>query len=264
MEVTKSLMELMDESPVIDNTAVYPRLWGIVGELRAKLEARFELRRDPSTAALAEYGAPGVADGSLNTFTGPEIDWLVHSWIGNPKTGFCNMHLTTWLKPHTRVPHLGLAMGTIPDVFFYMDYIPRADVWTDLTYHDKYYEPVNARYIALHSDSRFTPFTSKTLYMRTGQSVTSLCFTCKPTEETLGVIRDAAHEMLDRWLTWVDAGEAVPETDQLALAERDLFIRRAIAERDPANAMGVRLFGAAMTEKLVRGLWGGDRSETVI
>jgi hypothetical protein len=32
-----------------------------------------------------------------------------------------------------------------------------------------------------------------------------------------------------------------------------------VADRDPANVIGVRFFGEEMTERLVRALWGGDR-----
>ncbi|NJN44722.1 MAG: red chlorophyll catabolite reductase, partial [Anaerolineae bacterium] len=51
----------------------------------------------------------------------------------------------------------------------------------------------------------------------------------------------------------------VPAEDRPALAARDLHLRRSICERDPANAIAVRLFGEEMTESLVRALWGGDR-----
>lgn len=51
----------------------------------------------------------------------------------------------------------------------------------------------------------------------------------------------------------------MPESERAALAETDLTIRRNIAERDPANVMGVRFFGEETTNKLVRALWGGDR-----
>lgn len=50
-----------------------------------------------------------------------------------------------------------------------------------------------------------------------------------------------------------------PAEEQAALAARDLHIRRAIAERDPANPIGAKLFGEQMANRLVRGLWGGDR-----
>lgn len=65
--------------------------------------------------------------------------------------------------------------------------------------------------------------------------------------------------MLDRWLTWIDEAESVPESERADLSKRDLFIRRAIAERDPGNENAVRMFGEELTNKLVRASWGGDR-----
>jgi hypothetical protein len=258
-DTVKSLLELVDERPDVDNSEVFPRLWAILGEVRAKLDKRFTLQMDESTRELQPY-EKGDYQGFLSTFYGAEIEHMVHSWIGNPKQSFCNMHLTTWLKPHINVPHLGFALGTLPDVFIYMDYIPRVDLWTDLDYLDRYYEPANERFLALRKDQRLSPFTSKTLYMRQSQSSTSNCYVFKATDDTLELVREMAHEMVDRWLVWVDEAPPVPEAQRAALAARDLFIRRAIADRDPANAMGVRLFGEELTEKLVRALWGANRA----
>ncbi|MBD2214113.1 hypothetical protein H6G27_30235 [Nostoc linckia FACHB-104] len=80
-----------------------------------------------------------------------------------------------------------------------------------------------------------------------------------PTEDAIELIRAIAHEMLDRWLVWVAEAEFVPENARMALATRDLWLRRSSAERDPDNQIAVRLLGAELTEKLVRSLWGGDR-----
>lgn len=124
---------------------------------------------------------------------------------------------------------------------------------------DRYYEPVNQAYLALQSDSRFEPYVSKTLYIRQAQSHTSLCYTCPVTNETLGLLQAVAHEMMDRWLFWVDEAKPVAESERAALSERDLLVRRVIAEHKPDNQIAVRLFGAEMTDKLVRSLWGGDR-----
>ena len=49
--------------------------------------------------------------------------------------------------------------------------------------------------------------------------------------------------MMDRWLGWLDVAKTVPAGEQAELAARDLLIRKAIVERDPANVMGERLFG---------------------
>lgn len=259
---TQSLLELVDARPEVDNQELFDALWQILAELRAKVNARFALTPDPSTANLQPYHSlDGQAKGFLSGFSGPEIEWMVHSWIGTPQTSFTNMHLTIWLRPQTRVPHFGMALGTMPDIFVYMDYVPRVDLMTDLDYLDRYYEPVNQSFLRLKQDSRFSPFVSKTVYMRQSQSHTSHCYLVPPSPETLTIIRDLAHEMMDRWLGWLDAPEPTPAAEQAALAQRDQFIRRAIAERDPANAMGVRLFGEPLTNQLVRALWGGDKKE---
>jgi hypothetical protein len=83
----------------VDNTAVFEQLWRITNELRQKLDTSFELHPDSSTQDLHSYAsANGESQGSLNTFVGSKIDWLVHSWLRNPKSGFSNMHLTIWLE----------------------------------------------------------------------------------------------------------------------------------------------------------------------
>jgi hypothetical protein len=251
---------MVQQQSSVDNTAIFEQLWGITKELRQKIDARFELQPDQSTKDLQTYKAQvGAAHGSLTTFSGKEIDWLVHSWLREPNSGFCNMHLTIWLGSHIRVPHLAFAFATVPHLFFYIDYIARSDLFTDLDYLDRYYEPANERYLSFANDERFQQYISKTLYIRQVQSQTSLCYTSPVTEETIAALRSVAHEMIDRWLVWVDEAEPVPESERAALAQRDLIMRRAIAERDPDNKIAVRLFGEPMTDKLVRSLWGGDR-----
>lgn len=256
----KSLLELVDERPEVDNREVFDQLWNILAELRAKLDARFSLTVDPSTADLQPYySLDSKAKGFLSAFSGPEIDWFTHTWIGTPQTSFTNMHLTVWLGPHIRVPHFGMALGTMPDIFMYIDYVPRADLMIDLDYLDSYYEPVNDSYVELRKDARFSPFVSKNLYMRQSQSAASHCYLVPPSNETIAIIRNLAHSMMDRWLAFVDAAPPVPAAERAALAARDLHMRRSIADRDPANVIGVRLFGESLSNRLVRGLWGGDR-----
>lgn len=260
-DTLKSIEQMVAERPQVDNQEVFDQLWQIVTELRAKVDQRFELNPDPCSADLQPYHSlDGSAKGFLSTFAGPEVDWLVQSWIGTPNTSFTNMHLTINLGAQIRVPHFGFALGTAPDIFMYMDYVPRTDLLVDVDYLDKYYEPVNQTFLKLRQDKRFSPFVSQNLYMRQAQSHTSLCHMVPADEETVAIVRDVAHEMLDRWLVWVDEAEPVPEEERVALAERDLFVRRTVADRDPANTIAVKLFGAEMTAELVKTLWGGNRT----
>src|SRR5688500_15978918 len=113
---------MVDESPVVDVTETFEQWQRLLAELKAKIDARFELTRDASTEALESYGTyPDGPGGRLAAYTGPEVDWMVHSWLGNPKASFANLHLTVWLGPHVRVPHLGIALLVWPEGWFYLD-----------------------------------------------------------------------------------------------------------------------------------------------
>ena len=82
----------------------------------------------------------------------------------------------------------------------------------------------------------------------------------KPNDETVALIRETAHEMMDRWLGWFDDAEEVPEAERAALSARDLNIRQTVCDRDPANAIADKLFGKEMAGDLVKTLWGGNRT----
>ena len=254
---------MIQQQPDTNNTPVFEQLWAITNELRQKIDASFELHPEPGTKDLHEYSnADGTVKGSLTNLSGPEIDWLVQSWLRNSQRNFSTMRLTTWLKPQIRIPHLAFEFGMMPNLYFYIDYIPRTDLLTDLEYLDRYYEPVEQTYLTLRANPNLSLFVRKGVYMRLFQSPINLCYTCAATEDNLALIRTVANEMLDRWLIWVDEAEPVPEDTRDSLAERDLFLRRTSAERDPGNQMVVRMFGEELTNKLIRALWGGDMAPT--
>ena len=262
-ETLKGVQDIFDEREPTDATATFDRLWSITGEIMSKLEARFDLARDPSTDDLESYrGEAEHPSGRLAAYAGPEIDWLVHSWIGNPPLGFTNMHVTAWLGPHIDVPHLGIAWGTLPDLWFYIDFNPRSDLMLDTGALDKYWGPFNEEFLELRADPGLSTFTSRALYIRQSLSETAVCFTTPGTthdEARLEQVRQLAHRRVDQWLRWVDEAAPVPYEGRERLAADDLARRRTIAERDPANVMGVRFFGPEMCDRLVRALWGGDR-----
>ena len=260
-ETVKRVVDMFDENPDVDRRGIYDRLWALSEQLRARIDERFELERDPSCEDLEHYGAePGEgARGSLQTFTGPELDWFVHSWTGQPEKSFTNIHVTSWLGPHVKVPHLGYAFGTLPNVWFLVEYVPRSDLSIDLEALNRYYEPVNEKWLAFRSDPAFDYFVSRSLYIRQVMSETSFVYSCDGTDADLDRIEQVSHEELDRWLGWLDEADEVPVEERAALAERDLAIRRNTAELDPANEIGERFFGKELTDRLVRQLWGGDR-----
>lgn len=259
-ETPEGVEGILDRPEQIDTTATFHTLWGITVELMEKITARFDVTRDPGTEQFESYGGETEhPSGHLAAFTGPELDWLVHSWIGNPPSGFTTMHLTAWLGPHIDVPHIGIAWGTLPDLWFSIDYIPRSDLMLDTESLDKYYAPLDRQFHELCADEGLRPFTSEALYVRQALSEVAACHTTDTTRERLDQIRELVHDRVDRWLGYVDEAVPVPEDRRAQLAADDLARRRTLAERDPANIMAVRFFGEELTGSLVRARWGGDR-----
>ena len=258
--ILTSIEEMFDSSPALDRQSTFDQLWAITGELFERVERRFKLQRDPSCDDLRPYHGFEGAGGYLANYAGPEIDWLTHSWTGNPKASFTNMHLTIGLGPHIDAPHFGFALGTTPDFFVYMDYLPRCDLATRPDYADKYYPKANQAYLAMQATPAFRPFISRDFYTRATLSPASLCYGATVNEENMATIRKAAHAHLDNWFELLDSATAVTDPAQrAAIAERDLLIRRTITERDPANVVVDKLFGQELGKRLVGQLWGADR-----
>jgi hypothetical protein len=262
----KTVADLIRERPNIDNTAVFDRLRGIQAALFARIAERFPLTLDPGTAPVRDYHSlDGNATGHMETYAAPGgdrpgLDWLVYSWVGNPALSFCNMHLTAWLGPETDVPHFAFAAGTFPVTFFLVDFIPRREPILNPDYVSRYFRPVNERFMKLHAEPRVKPFVSQDPFTREAVSQVGLNFIAQPGIAIDDMIEESAHDYLDRWLGWLAEADPVPAAERAALAARDLAVRRNSAEGDPANIVVQRMYGAALTERLVRALWGGDRT----
>ncbi len=258
------IIDMVEESPDVDNREVFNELWAILSAMNEKIQARFELNLDPCSERFSDYRAistaEGGAEGSLKTYSGPEIDWYVHSYIGSPESTFSNMHITVHLGPQYLVPNFGFALGTVPDLFMYMDYLPRIDLVPELEYVGRYYTEANEEFLDLQSDERFNPFISRDLYTRVAMTPTAVVYTAAAKKDVIEKVRSIAFARLDRWLAWVDAAEKTDPADRPAIAARDERIRRNICERDPANNLGEKLFGKEAAAAMVATLWGGART----
>ena len=258
----KSVRELIAERPEIDNSAVFEQLRGIQDSLWNKITDRFsDLRLDPSTSKLQPYHSlDNEAHGNLAGYVGSDVDWGVCSWVGNPARSFCNLHITVWMRPEHRIPHLAMACGTFPVFFFLLDYIPRVEPTVYPEYMQKYLEPANKRYLELNDDERFMPFISQSVFVRSAVSSIGYNFISQP--GTVGSVEkfdELSHEFFDRWLKWSQEEDRFDEGIRDDVAKRDLAIRKNTAELDPANVVVEKMYGEDLTRQLVRGLWGGDR-----
>lgn len=260
METTKSVSEIFDESPATDSTETFAQLWRTMGAVKDRVLARFELSEDPSVSDLASFGGPTGPRGELRAWSGPGMDWLINSWLGDPEAGFTNMHLTAWLGPETNVPHLGMAWGTLPSLWCFIDLLPRSDLFVDLDYVDRYYEPINEVYMDLKNDPDVSPFVSQDTFTRVGVSQSAICVVLPSEPERIAQIGELANLRVDQWFSYLDDAGPTPVDQRAALARRDLDMRRNIAQRDPANALAARFYGDELTERLVGALWGEHRS----
>ncbi|WP_163932708.1 red chlorophyll catabolite reductase [Paraferrimonas sp. SM1919] len=261
-KILTPIIDMVEANPNVDNRKSFNRLWAITEAMMAKILSRFELNLDPCSDMFQNYkDLPGTAgEGALKAYSGPEVDWLIHSYIGSPEETFTNMHITLSLGPQYDVPNFGFALGTVPDVFMYMDYIPRKDLLAHPEYADKYYEPVNEEFLMLQDHPKFRPFISRDLYTRIAMTPTAVGYCADHDDEVFAIIETIAMERLERWLEWVDDALPTPEADRPAIMIRDEKIRQTICERDPANNLGERLFGKDAADKMVATLWGGRRT----
>jgi len=261
-ETVAYIADMVDQAGDLDVTDIWENSWRISNELMEKIRPVFELHRDPAYADLEHYGAEDASNGaagSLNAFSGPEVDWLAHAWIGDFKRAFVNVHVTVWLGPHIDVPHLGIAFGTSPRPWIYLDTPARQDLNTDIAYFDKYIQPRNEHYLDLRVDPRLTQFVSRDAYIRQVLTDVAICTSLDNTPENWEFMAAEAHRHVDMWIEWVKNAEPVPAEKRADLAERDLILRRTIVQRDPANALAARRFPAGYEERLVKALWGAER-----
>lgn len=264
-ETICTVEELVAEGSGNDVTWLYEQWRDELANLLGKVQNRFELEQDPSTKGLEVEGEIGRGvHGQVQCFAGPDIDWMVYSWMADPKRGFCNLHLTISPGAHVDLPLFGMAFAVFgPYPWAYIDYGARRDIATNPAYHNKYYGPLNQHWIDLrkeHEQRDMRWFTSPNSYIRAVCGPSAFCYSGPMEQEMVSLIKSEANLYLDTWLGfWDDDSNQVPVDERDAMAQYTLDWRRSIAEGDPANSVADALFGSETTDLLVSTLWGRDR-----
>jgi len=250
---TKTIDQFLAENPDVDVSKAWERCWGILRDVREKIAARFpDLKLEPDCADREYYTSPnGEFEGSFRAWSGPGVDWLVNSWLGNRRASILDMNATAFLDQRTDVPHLVMVFGTIPRLFFYFDFTPRKNIYVDADYIERYYEPINERYLALRGDVNFQWSVSHGTYMRSLANPSTQSLTGELTDGNISVLEAYAYDMLDTWFGWLDAAVPVPEADRPAQQAYDYTVRRLGYERDPMNKLAVRVFGEDEVEEML-------------
>lgn len=254
----KTITQMLDEAPDVDVRATWESLWGILSEIKDRLVAEFPVERHPSSLPYDYYQA-GDFEGSLATYTGPQLEWFVHSWLGNREASILDMNINVWLGPHIDAPHLCLVFGTVPHLFHYSDFIARRDIGIDYDYVQRYYEPENEAYLAFRGDPRFTWNVSHGAYMRAIVSPVAHSYMAERTPDNVEALRGYVLPRFERWLDYVRTAPPVPESERAALQARDHQLREQIYSLDPMNSLAERFMGVETAQKMIKLRFGAEQ-----
>jgi hypothetical protein len=241
---TKTIMEFLAESPSVDVSKAWERCWNIHAKTAERVQKRFDVQRHPQTAGEDYWSSKdGQLEGAFKAYSGSEVDWLVHSWLGNRRASILDMNATVFLSQQTRVPHLGIIFGTIPRLYFYAEYMPRVDLRTNYDYLMKYYEPANQDFLQFRSDPRWTRFVSHGTYLRAMMSPIATSSHAELNDDNISTCERYIEKFVDRWFRWVDAGDPVPEEERSAQQTFDYAIRELGYRTDPMNVLPQKVLG---------------------
>jgi len=241
---TKTIMEFLQENPNVDVSSAWERCWGIHSKIVERVQSRFSVEKHHSTEGEDYFTSPDKQmEGSFNAYTGAEVDWLVHSWIGNRQASILDMNATVFLGQQTRVPHMAIIFGTIPKLYFYAEYTPRVDLRTNYDYLVKYYEPANQDFLQFRSDPDWTRFVSHGTYLRALMSPVATSSTAELNDANIDTCEKFLEGFVDRWFGWLDEAEEVPEEERAAQQAYDFQVRELGYRTDPMNVLTKKVFG---------------------
>jgi hypothetical protein len=232
----KTITEFLAEQPNVDVSRAWERCWGIHSGIVERVKQRFAVTKHPATAGHEYFTSLDKSmEGSFNAWTGPRVEWLVHSWLGNRKASLLDMNATVFLSQQNRVPHLVIIFGTVPKLFFYADYTPRVDLRMNLDYVNHYYEPANASAI------RFRGLT----YLRGLMSPVCTSVMGDLNEENIATCESYLEEFVGRWFGWLDEADKQPlsQDERLEQQRYDHYVREVGYRTDPMNVLAQRAFG---------------------
>ncbi|WGL16839.1 hypothetical protein PVT68_00725 [Microbulbifer bruguierae] len=267
-KLTKEFAAHLDGDNHIDTSETYTAVLATRDRVWEKISSALSLREDTRCADLHQFNTlEGEPIGRMRTFTGDAspIDWVIHSNIGSPQKTFTNIHLTIYVDDSVDVPHLGMAFGTLPDAFFYVDPMPRYEVLSEPGYLQKYLAPLNEAYMALQNElfeAGVKPFNPAMPFIRSSLSPVALAGVV-PLAFYLEKVEPKIFAYVDHWIELVKNAQPVTDTDERArLRARDERVRRNIVHLDPANPIAERLVGKDTADRLVRILCGDERESS--
>ncbi|GMG86318.1 hypothetical protein [Biformimicrobium ophioploci] len=265
--LSKEFVAHLDGDDKLDTSATFAAVLATRDAIWKKVSSALSLQEDMRCADIREFSdLDGNAVGRIRTFTGDlsPVDWVIHSNIGRPQNTFTNIHLTVYLDDSIDVPNLGMAFGTLPDAFFYVDPMPRCEVLSQPDYLQKYMAPLNDIYMELQQElfeAGIKPLVPAMPFIRSSLSPLALAGVV-PLDFYREKVEPKVHAYVDYWLELVRNAAPLADPEARArLKQRDTLVRRNIVHLDPANPIAERLVGKPLADRLVRILCAEERSE---
>ncbi|HEY8568559.1 hypothetical protein [Microbulbifer sp.] len=264
--LTKEFAAHLGGDTHIDTSEIFNAVMATRDAIWEMIQGSLSLKEDLRCEDLRNFNdLNGEHVGRMRTFTGDEspVDWVIHSNIGTPQKTFTNIHLTIYMDDSVDIPHLGMAFGTLPGAFFYIDPMPRYEPVSYPDYLQKYLVPLNNIYMELQNDlfeADIKPFNAAMPFIRSSLSPVALAGVV-PLEFYRTKVEPKIFAYVDHWLSLVHAAKPVESAEVRAqLKQRDQLVRRNIVHLDPANPIAERLVGKPLADRLVRILCAEERS----
>lgn len=242
----KTIHEFLADNPNVDVSRQWERCWNIHGKIAERILAYFgEAKLHPISAGAEYYqSANQQMEGAFFGYTGGGVDWFVRSWMGNRKASIIDMNINVVLDQHTRVPNLMIIFGTVPNLLFYADYVPRVDIKVNEDYVKRYYEgEANTDYLAFRANTDYVWSASHSPVIRGMQSPVCSSYITALNDEHIDQCEAYLEKFVDRWFRWLDEAEDVPHEERDAQQHYDFTYREYTNRSDPMNVLAERVWG---------------------
>jgi hypothetical protein len=248
----KTIHEFLADSPDQDVSSQWERCWGIHSRIAERIIKRFDAKLHPISDGADYYqAADGKMEGSFFGYTGNDMDWFVRAWLGNRKASLIDMNINVALGQGTQVPNLMIIFGTVPNLLFYADYVPRVDLKVNEKYLNKYYDDANQDYLEFRGNTDFVWSASHGTAIRAMQSPVCSSYITALNDEHLDQCEAYLEKFVDRWFRWVDEAEPLPMEQRDAQQQYDFTYREMTNRLDPMNVLVPPIFGAEEGQRML-------------
>ncbi len=241
----KTIHEFLAENPNVDVSRQWERCWEIHGRIADRIVKHFGAKLHPISDGAEYYTSPdGQMEGAFFGYTGRDLDWFVRSWIGNRKASIIDMNINVALGQETQVPNLMLIFGTVPNLLFYADYVPRVELKVNEQYLERYYQgDVNKDYLEFRKNTDYVWTASHSPVIRSMQSPICSSYITSLTDEHLDQCEAYLGRFVDRWFGFLESAPKLDPQRRDAQQAYDFTWRDYTNRSDPMNVLAERVFG---------------------